>query len=101
MLGTNGEQSATAQVGEDQTGATVRTSKKGKVQNVSSHAASGDSLWQDNAVTLTRGDVVNEDRSSGGVGHVNENSTVDAVVGHHVLQTGRRAGQTVQIHCFH
>lgn len=101
MIRTNGEQTAAAQIREDEAGATVLMMNQREIQDVPAGAVHGHGLRKDDAISATRGHVVHEDRPRGRVGDVDEHATVRIVIGHDVLQAGRGACQTGKIDGFH
>lgn len=101
MIRSDAEQTAAAQVCEEQAGATVTVACQSQIEHVSAVAVQGHCLRKYNAVSATRGHVVYQDRPGGCVGHVDEDAAVRIVIRHDVLQSGRGARQTGQVDDFH
>lgn len=101
MIRADGEQPVAAQVREEQAGATVLSVHQREIQHVPAVAVHGDRLWEDDAISATRGHVVHQNRPRGRVGDVDEHASVRIVVRHDVLQSGRGARQAGQIDGFH
>lgn len=101
MVRSDGEQTAAAQVREEQARATVFVARQREIEHVPAIAVHGHRLRKYDAVSATRGHVVHQDRSRGCVGHVDEDAAVRIVVGHDVLQPGRGARQAGQVDGFH
>lgn len=101
MIRADGEQTAAAQVREEEAGATILVAHQSEIEHVSAIAVRGHRLRKYDAVSTTRGHVVHQDRSRRCVGHVDEDAAVRIVVGHDVLQSGRGARQAGQVDGFH
>lgn len=101
MIRADGEQTAAAQVREEQAGAAVLVAHQSEIEHVPAVAAHGHRLRKHDAVSATRGHVVHQDRPRGRVGHVDEDAAVRIVIRHDVLQPGRGARQAGQVDDFH
>lgn len=101
VIRADGEQTAAAQVREDEAGPAVLVVHQREVQHVPAVAVHRHGLRQDDAVAATRGHVAHQDRPWGRVRHVDEDPTVRTVVRHDVLQSGRGVCQVGQVDGFH
>lgn len=93
----NGEHTAAAPVREDQAPATVPTTHQSEVEHVFARAIYGRRLRKDEPITLVRGHVVNQNRSHGCIGHVDEDPAIRTAVRHDILEPGQGARQVGQI----
>lgn len=97
----DGEEILAAEVGEDETAATVRSTDQREIENVSTSATVGHCLRQDHSVASAGGHVEDQDSSTGSVGHVDEDTTVAAVIRYDVLQARRVTCERTYVHGFH
>lgn len=101
MVRSDAEQTTAAQVCEEQAGATILVAYQSEIEHVSAIAIQGHRLRKHDAISMTRGHVIHQNRSRGCVGHVDEDTAIRIVVGHDVLQSGRGARQAGQVDGFH
>lgn len=85
MIRSDAEQTAAAQVREEQAGATIVPARQSQIEHISAIAVHGHCLRKYDAVSATWGHVVHQDRPGGCVGHVDEDAAVRIVIRHDVL----------------
>lgn len=101
ILSLDREKPVGSQVSEIQHRRTAALLHQRRVEYVSALNTGSDGVRKDHSISFLRDDIVNDNRSWGGVGHVHIHLAIVRVVDRQILQTRRRVHQVTQIDHLH